>query len=113
MHVVSTRFADARPHGTGSYFSLSAVQLLCFMDRDPDFFVAWEPCHSEHRLDENSERHAGRGSALFSERTAVAGAHAARSRRADRAKGRRSAGDLLARQGCVDAAEGEAVASQR
>ena len=43
---------------------------------------------SEHRLDENSERHAGDGSALFPERAAVARAHAARGGRADRAKGR-------------------------
>ena len=57
-------------------------------------------------LDQNPQRHAGGGAALFSQRAAVARTHAPRSRRAGRPKGRRGTGHLFTRQGGMAAAQG-------
>ena len=92
---------------SGSSVSLFAIQLLCVVDRAADVSDEAQPAHAQYRLDEDCQRSARGRSRLFSERAAIAGAHAPRNRRATGKSWRHWAGDLFAREGRVGAAVGE------
>ena len=99
--------------GQDRCLSLLAFEFLRVLDCRSDISDARKLGHIQYRPDEDSERHAGYGSALFPECATVARTHAPRRGRTDRTEGRCCPGDLRPGQGSVGAAKGEESADWR